>query len=40
MEKIISKKAITAIPGIGAIYAKRLGAVGIKKVSIESRIFC
>lgn len=38
MEKIISNKAITAIPGIGAKYAKRLDAVGIKKVSFFARI--
>ncbi|XP_031617367.1 uncharacterized protein LOC116337152 [Contarinia nasturtii] len=31
MEKIISKNLITAIPGIGTTYAKRLNAVGIKK---------
>lgn len=33
MEKIISKSVITAIPGIGIKYAKRLDAAGIKKVS-------
>lgn len=37
MEKIISKNVITAIPGIGAKYAKRLDAVGIKKVNIFIR---
>lgn len=34
MEKIISKSVITAMPGIGVKYAKRLNAAGIKKVSI------
>lgn len=35
MEKLMSKNVITAIPGIGVKYAKRLDAVGIKKVSEE-----
>lgn len=34
MEKIVLKNVITAIPGIGAKYAKRLAAVGIKKVKV------
>lgn len=34
MEKIISKNLITAIPGIGIKYAKRLDAAGIKKVCV------
>lgn len=34
MEKITSKSVITAMPGIGVKYAKRLNAAGIKKVSI------
>lgn len=33
MEKLLSKNMITSIPGIGVKYAKRLDAVGIKKVS-------
>lgn len=39
MEKIISKNAITAIPGIGTKYAQRLDAVGIKKVNIINNKF-
>lgn len=38
MEKIISKNIITAIPGIGTKYAKRLDAVGIKKVSKPQKL--
>lgn len=35
MEKIIGKNLITAIPGIGRTYAKRLMAVGVEKVRIS-----